>query len=87
MKANDKTCYLEYVDGYLTCTINHHIGTPCLMDEKNMELKPSERITKKVEESRRTMIGNDASILAAIWEITLILNELYSEIETLKKGK
>lgn len=30
---SDKTCNLEYVDGYLTCTINHHIGTPCLMDK------------------------------------------------------
>ena len=35
---NDKTCNLEWVDGYLSCTINHHIGTPCLMDERNNDL-------------------------------------------------
>jgi len=33
-KPNDKTCYLDYVDGHLTCTIDHHIGTPCLMDSR-----------------------------------------------------
>lgn len=33
-KPNDKTCYLEYVDGYLMCTKNHRIGTKCLMDNK-----------------------------------------------------
>lgn len=31
-KPNDKTCKLEYVEGYLQCTVNHHIGTECLMD-------------------------------------------------------
>jgi hypothetical protein len=30
--ANDDTCYLEYVEGYLTCTAHHAVGEPCLMD-------------------------------------------------------
>ena len=35
-KPNDKTCYLQFVDGYLRCTINHRTGTPCLMDNKEL---------------------------------------------------
>lgn len=35
-KPNDKTCNLDWVDGYLQCTIDHRIGTPCLMDGKQL---------------------------------------------------
>lgn len=27
-------CYLDYVDGYLTCTFNHKSGEECLMHER-----------------------------------------------------
>lgn len=32
-------CYLEYVDGYLTCTHNHKIDAPCLMKIGEDELR------------------------------------------------
>jgi hypothetical protein len=32
VEATDK-CYLEYVDGYLTCTYKHKPGDKCLMDK------------------------------------------------------
>ena len=31
-KKTEEKCYLEYVDGYLTCTYNHKIGEDCLMN-------------------------------------------------------
>lgn len=39
--STDK-CYLEYVEGYLTCTFNHKIGEECLMS-------PIEEVTDKVK--------------------------------------
>ena len=41
---NDNTCNLEYVDGYLECTIDHHAGTPCLMDEKSDYMTLQQRL-------------------------------------------
>ena len=29
-------CYLEYVEGHLTCTYNHTIGDECLMQQKDI---------------------------------------------------
>lgn len=34
MKDETDKCYLEYVEGYLSCTYNHEIGARCLMDER-----------------------------------------------------
>ena len=31
-------CYLEFVDGYLTCTYNHKLGAKCLMDKDEIEI-------------------------------------------------
>jgi len=31
-KSTEK-CYLEYVEGYLTCTHNHEAGEECLMNK------------------------------------------------------
>jgi hypothetical protein len=30
--ATDDTCYLDHVEGVLTCTVNHKDGEECLMD-------------------------------------------------------
>jgi hypothetical protein len=29
-----ENCYLDYVEGYLTCTFNHKLGERCLMHDK-----------------------------------------------------
>jgi hypothetical protein len=34
-----ENCYLEYVDGYLTCTFNHKAGDECLMNYREMKTK------------------------------------------------
>ncbi len=31
---SEEKCYLEYVEGYLTCTYNHKIGEECLLNDR-----------------------------------------------------
>ena len=41
-------CYLEYVDGYLTCTFNHKAGEKCLVDKEETSIdKIMEEFDKK----------------------------------------
>ncbi len=39
MKDETEKCYLEYVEGYLTCTYNHEIAAVCLMDREGEEVE------------------------------------------------
>ena len=47
--STDK-CYLEYVEGYLTCTYNHKAGEECLMDQEENEVYQYTEVEEIVEE-------------------------------------
>jgi len=42
-------CYLEYVDGHLTCTFNHKAGDKCLMDKDEEEINKAYELGRKEE--------------------------------------